>query len=322
MFFRAAVASALLIAFGTLAHADPDWPKQQVTFIVPFSAGGSTDVLARVVAQAMQAKFGQPFIVQNRAGAGGAIGSVAVAKSAPDGYTILVGTGGSHVTTPLTAKIKSFDPEKDFVPVSLIAAIPNLLVVHPSIPAKTLPELITYLKANPDKVSYGSSGTGTGSHLAVELFQKATGTKMTHIPFRSTGDNANSLAGGHTQLAMDHISILLPHAQSGTVRAIAVTSKERLPGAPEIPTVDETIKDFEIIAWIGMLAPTGTPRPIVEKLAAEVRRIVETPEVAANLKAVGAIALPTPTEKFAAYVDRERKMWREVIRDLGMEGTQ
>jgi tripartite-type tricarboxylate transporter receptor subunit TctC len=288
--------------------------------VVPFAAGGSTDVIARLVAQHMQAKFGQPFVVLNKSGAGGSVGAAAVAKAAPDGYTILVGTGGSQVTGPLTVKNVPFDPERDFVPVSMIAAAPFLLVVHPSIPATTLPELIAYLKANPDKVTYGSAGSGTGSHLVVELFQKATGTKMTHVPFRNTADNANALAGGHVQLAMDVISILLPQAQSGSLRAIAVTSKDRIPGAPEIPTVAETINGFEIVAWVGMLAPAGTPRPVVDLLAAEVKRIVQTPEVADNLRAVGAIAMPVPTEQFDAFVKRERGTWRDLISGLKLEG--
>ena len=318
---------AVLFAAMLLAHAPAQtqptqgsaaWPQQQVTVVVPFAAGGSTDVIARLVAQHMQAKFGQPFVVLNKSGAGGSVGAAAVAKAAPDGYTILVGTGGSQVTGPLTVKNVPFDPERDFVPVSMIAAAPFLLVVHPSIPATTLPELIDYLKANPDKVTYGSAGSGTGSHLVVELFQKATGTKMTHVPFRNTADNANALAGGHVQLAMDVISILLPQAQSGSLRAIAVTSKERVASALEIPTVAETINGFDIVAWVGMFAPAGAPRPVVDLLAAEVKRIVDTPEVADNLRAVGAIAVPVPTERFDAFVKRERGTWRDLISGLAL----
>jgi len=318
---------AVLFAAMLFAHAPAQtqatpgsaaWPQQQVTVVVPFAAGGSTDVIARLVAQHMQAKLGQTFVVLNKSGAGGSVGAAAVAKSAPDGYTILVGTGGSQVTGPLTIKNVPFDPEKDLVPVSMIAAAPFLLVVNPSIPATTLPELIAYLKANPDKVTYGSAGSGTGSHLVVELFQKATGTKMTHVPFRNTADNANALAGGHVQLAMDVISILLPQAQSGSLRAIAVTSKERVASAPEIPTVAETINGFDIVAWVGMFAPAGTPRPIVDLLAAEVKRIVDTPEVADNLRAVGAIAMPVPTERFDAFVKRERGTWRDLIGGLAL----
>jgi tripartite-type tricarboxylate transporter receptor subunit TctC len=320
---RRVVASVCALAFLTMTgvRAEDKWPSQQVNIIVPFSAGGSTDILARVVAQHLQAKFGQPFIVQNKSGAGGGIGSAAVAKAQPDGYTLLIGTGGSQVTGPLTAKNSPFDPEKDLIPVVLLAKLPSLLVVHPDIPARTVPELVAYLKANAGKVSYGSSGTGTASHLAVELFKTATGTQMTHVPFRSTGDNANSLAGGHVQLAMDIISVLLPQAKAGTVRAIAVTSRERVASAPDIPTVGEAISGFEVVAWIGMMAPAGTPRPIVDTLAREVKRILALPEVAANLDSAGGVAAATTPEELGAFLKDERDRWEGVIKALGLLGS-
>jgi tripartite-type tricarboxylate transporter receptor subunit TctC len=205
--------------------------------------------------------------------------------------------------------------------VALIAKLPSLLVVHPGIPAKTLPELIAYLKANPDKISYGSSGTGTASHLQVELFKSETGTQMTHVPFRGTGDNAGSLAGGHVQLAMDTISVLLPLARTGTIRAIAVTSRERVASAPDIPTVGETVKGFEVVPWVGMFAPAGTPHAIVETLAAEVKRIVALPDVATNLESVGAVAAPSRPEEFAAFLKDERVRWEGVIKGLGLLGS-
>jgi tripartite-type tricarboxylate transporter receptor subunit TctC len=303
----------------TTARAD-EWPSQQVNIVVPFSAGGSTDILARVVAQHLQAKLGQPFVVQNKSGAGGGIGSAAVAKAAPDGYTLLIGTGGSQVTGPLTAKNSPFDPA-ELIPVTLIAKLPSLLVVHPGIPAKAVPELVAYLKANPDKVSYGSSGTGTASHLAVELFKSATGVQMTHVPFRSTGDNANNLTGGHVQLAMDIISVLLPQAKAGTMRAIAVTGRDRVASAPDIPTVGETLKGFEVVAWIGMMAPVGTPRPIVDRLAGEVRRILALPDVKTNLDSVGGVAATTSPEEFGAFLKEERERWEGVIKGLGLLGS-
>jgi tripartite-type tricarboxylate transporter receptor subunit TctC len=315
-----AAIGALLLAATVGAHADDAWPSQQVNIVVPFSAGGSTDILARVLAQHMQEKLGQPFIVQNKSGAGGGIGSAAVAKAEPDGYTLLVGTGGSQITGPLTAKASPFDPA-DLIPVALVAKLPSLMVVHPGIPAKTVPELVAYLKANPDKVSYGSSGTGTASHLQVELFKSETGTQMTHVPYRGTGDNANSLAGGHVQLAMDTISVLLPLARAGTMRAIAVTSRERVASAPDIPTVGESVKSFEVVPWVGMYAPVGTPRPVVEKLAAEVKRIVALPDVATNLESVGAVAAASTPEEFGAFLKEERVRWESVIRRLGLLGS-
>ena len=313
----------LLIHFAAIALASvaparaADWPSKQVSIIVPFSAGGSTDILARVVAQHLQMKLGQTFIVENKSGASGAIGGAAVAKAEPDGYTLLVGTGGSQVTGPLTMKASPFDPA-GLVPVALIAKLPGLIVVNPGLPVHTVPELIDYLKANPDKVSYGSSGTGTTTHLGIELFKSATGTRATHVPFRGAGDNANAIAGGHVQLAMDIISVLLPQARAGTMRAIAVTSRERVASAPDIPTVGETLKDFEVVAWVGMMAPVGTPRPVIETLAAEVRRTVALPDVKANLDAVGGVAAATTPEEFGAFLKEERARWEVVIKGLGL----
>ena len=306
-----------IVLGGVLAARADQWPSHQVTIIVPFSAGGSTDLLARVIAQHLQEKFGQSFIVENKSGASGAIGSAAVAKAEPDGYTLLIGTGGSQVTGPLTMKDSPFDPA-ELIPVALIAKLPGLIVVHPSIPARTVPELIAYLKANPDKLSYGSSGTGTTTHLGMELFKAETGTRITHVPFRGAGDNANAVAGGHVQLAMDIISVLLPQARAGTIRAIAVTSRERLASAPDIPTVSETLKDFEVVAWIGMMAPAQTPRLIVDKLAGEVARILARPDVKANLDAVGGVGAATTPDQFGAFLTDEHARWEVVIKGLGL----
>lgn len=306
-----------LVPGAVSATTADQWPAHQVTIIVPFSAGGSTDLLARVIAQHLQEKFGQSFIVENKSGASGAIGSAVVAKAEPDGYTLLIGTGGSQVTGPLTMKDSPFDPA-ELIPVALIAKLPALIVVHPSIPAHTVPELIAYLKANPDKLSYGSSGTGTTTHLGMELFKVETGTRITHVPFRGAGDNANAVAGGHVQLAMDIISVLLPQARAGNVRAIAVTSRERLASAPDIPTVSETLKDFEVVAWIGMMAPAQTPRPIVDKLAGEVARILARPDVKANLDAVGGVAAATTPDQFGAFLSDEHARWEVVIKGLGL----
>ena len=310
--------ACLAIALAAAAPARAaEWPAKQVSIIVPFSAGGSTDILARVVAQHLQIRFGKTFIVENKSGASGAIGSAAVAKAEPDGYTLLVGTGGSQVTSPLTMKASLFDPA-ELVPVALIAKLPGLIVVNPDVPAHTVPELIAYLQANPDKLSYGSSGTGTTTHLGIELFKAETGTRMTHVPFRGAGDNANAIAGGHVQLAMDIISVLLPQARAGTMRAIAVTSRERVASAPDIPTVGETLKGFEVVAWVGMMAPAGTPRPVVETLATEVKRIVALPEVKASLDAVGGVAAATTPGDFGTFLKEERARWEVVIKGLGL----
>lgn len=300
---------------------DRNYPQKQITLIVPFSAGGSTDVIARILARHMQEDFGQPVIVENRSGAGGGIGSALAARAEKDGYTLLVATGGSHVTGPLAATTKSFDPNKDFMPISLIATVPNLLVVHKSVPANSVAELIAYLRANPDKISFGSAGTGTASHLGLEIFQKMTNTKMTHVPFRSTGDNANALLGGHVQLAMDIIGVMLPQTQQndGTLRPLAVTSRTRSDTAPEIPPISDTIKDFEIISWIGMFSPSGTPQPIVNRLNEEVKRILETPDAMASFKLMASTPSYTSSADFSAFLANERALWEPVIKNLDIQ---
>jgi tripartite-type tricarboxylate transporter receptor subunit TctC len=312
-----AAAAAALVAAMVPATAQDKWPERQVNVIVPFTAGGTTDMFGRIFAQHMQAKFGPPFIVENRAGAGGNIGTSAVAKAAPDGYTILIGTVSTHAINPFLYTRLPHNTEKDFQPVSLIARLPNILVVHPRIAAKTLPELIDYVKANPGKLSYGSSGAGTSTHLASELFQMTTGTKMTHVPYRSSGDVMNSIAGGHIDLTFDNMTLAWPQAQAGTVRAIAVTSLERSPTAPDVPAVSETLKGFEATSWHGVFVPAATPRPIVDKINAEVRRIFELPEVKARLVEIGAVPSPMTPDEFSAFIKAERDKWQDVVKTSG-----
>jgi tripartite-type tricarboxylate transporter receptor subunit TctC len=321
--FLAAVGVAWLGFAGAAQAQDPaQWPQKQVNVIVPFGAGGTTDMFARIFAQAMQEKHGQSFVVENRAGAGGNIGAAAVAKASKDGYTLLVGTVSTHAINPFLYKNTGSDTEKDFQPVTLIARLPNLLVVNPKIPAKTVGEVVEYIKQNPGKLNYGSSGAGTSTHLASELFQMMTQTKMNHVPYRSSGDVMNNLMGGHIDLAFDNMTLAWPQAQSGTVRAIAVTSGERSPTAPDVPTVAETLKGFQATSWHGLWVPAGTPRPIVDKLAAEVKRIFEEPATAAKLKEVGAVASPMSPEQFAAFIGDERKKWQEVVKAAGLENAQ
>lgn len=309
-----AISAALLAGLlGITSTQAQEWPQKQVTIVVPFSAGGTTDMFARILASGLQQKFGTPFIVENRAGAGGNIGALAVARAAKDGYTLLVGTVSTHAINPFIYKNLQHDTEKDFQPVSLIARLPNMLVVHPRITAKTVAELVDHLKQNAGKLSYGSSGVGTSTHLASELFQIKTGTKMVHVPYRSSGDVMNALMGGHIDLAFDNITLAWPQAKAGTMRAIAVTSTERSASAPEVPTVTETIAGFDATSWHGLFAPAGTPTPVVEKLAAEVKRIFQSPEVQKNLAEVGAVPSPMTPAEFTAFITAERKKWQEVV---------
>jgi tripartite-type tricarboxylate transporter receptor subunit TctC len=321
MRFLSCAAAAALIAVAGPAQAQDKWPERQVNVIVPFTAGGTTDMFARILAQHMQAKFGPPFVVENRAGAAGNVGSTAVARAPKDGYTILVGTVSTHAINPFLYKNLQHDVEKDFQPVSLIARLPNLLVVHPRIPAKNVAELIEHLKANPGKLSYGSSGAGTSTHLASELFQMTTGTKMTHVPFRSSGDVMNSINGGHIDLTFDNMTLAWPQAQAGTVRALAVSSLARSPTAPDVPAVSETLKGFDATSWHGVFVPAGTPRPVVDKLNAEIRRILELPEVQSKLKEVGAVPSPMSPEEFAAFIKAERDKWSDVVKTAGVSAN-
>ena len=312
-----------VLACVTLALAAParaqTWPQRPVTIVVPFSAGGTTDMFARMLAQGLQQKYGTPFVVDNRPGAGGNVGAAAVARAAKDGNTLLVGTVSTHAINPFIYKNLTFDADKDFQPVSLIARLPNMLVVSQKLPARTVAELIDHLKKNEGKLSYGSSGAGTSTHLAAELFQLKTGTKMVHVPYRSSGDVMNALVGGHIDLAFDNITLAWPQVKAGTMRALAVTSPQPSPTAPEIPPVAATLPDFDATSWHGVFAPAQTPRPIVDALAAEVKRIFEAPERQKSLLEVGAVAAPMTPEEFGAFIAGERRKWQEVVQAAGVE---
>jgi tripartite-type tricarboxylate transporter receptor subunit TctC len=301
------------------AVAQDAWPSRQVTLVVPFSAGGSADLIARLVAQHLQAKFGAPFVVENKGGAGGSLGAGYAAKAAPDGYTLFVGTVSTNAINPFLYGNLPFNVERDFQPISRIVQLPNLMFVRSSLPVKNVPELIEYLKANEGKVSHGSSGHGTSSHLSAVLFQIASGTKMIHVPFRSTTEELNSMMGGHIDVAIDSMTTAWPHAQSGTVRAIGVTTPQRSPAAPDVPAIGETLKGYEATGWQGLFAPAGTPRPIVDKIAVEVKRIFDTPDVAESLRKLGGEPSPTTPDEFAEFTRSERAKWQQVVKASGVK---
>jgi tripartite-type tricarboxylate transporter receptor subunit TctC len=301
------------------AFAQDAWPSRQVTLVVPFTAVGTTDMFGRILAQYMQAKFGPPFVVENRAGAGGNVGTLGVARAPGDGYTLLVGTVSTHAINPFLYRNLQHDTEKDFQPVSLIARLPNMLVVHPKIAATTTAEFIAFAKANPGKLSYGSSGAGTSTHLAAELFQTLTGTTMTHVPYRSSGDVMNNLAGGHIDLAFDNMTLAWPQAQAGTIRALGVTSAQRSPAAPQIPAIAEALPGFEATSWHGLFVPASTPKPVVDALAAEVKRILDLPEVQKKLSDVGAVPSANMPAEFKAFIATERDKWEKVVKASGVK---
>ncbi len=315
-------AAALVIACG-LALTAPvraqDWPQRQVTIVVPFGAGGSADLLARILATHMQAKFGSPVVVENRGGAGGSIGTAFVAKATPDGHTLLLGTVSSiAVNAALYSKLP-FDVERDLQPISQLVSFPNLLVVDPKLPIKDIPQLIAYLKANEGKINYGSSGIGTSSHLSVVMFERAIGTRMTHLPFRSTGEVVNSMLGSNIQLAIDSMTTIWPLAESGKVRALGVSTPRRSATAPNVPAIGETVPGYEAIAWQGLFAPAGVPRPVVDKIGAEVKRIWALPEVIASLKGLGADPIVSTADEFSAFTRAERVKWSEVVKAAGVK---
>jgi tripartite-type tricarboxylate transporter receptor subunit TctC len=314
--FAAALAA---FAFAAPAARAQDWPQRQVTIVVPFSAGGTTDMFARILAQGLQQKFGTPFVVENRAGAGGNLGAAMVARAPKDGYTLLVGTVSTHAINPFIYKNLAHDTEKDFQPISLNARLPNMLVVNTKIPANTVAELIEHLKKNPGKLSYGSSGAGTSTHLAAELFQLKTGTKMVHVPYRSSADVMNALVGGHIDLAFDNITLAWPQVKAGTMRALAVTSTQPSATAPGVPPVAATLPGFDATSWHGAFAPAGAPRPVVEALATEVKRMFSSPEVQKSLFEVGAVPSPMTPGEFAEFIAAERGKWQEVVRAAGVE---
>jgi tripartite-type tricarboxylate transporter receptor subunit TctC len=314
---RGIFAAAVFIAVAGAAHGQDSWPQRPVTLVVPFGAGGSADLTARIISPHLQARFGVAFVIDNKGGAGGSIGAGLVAKAPADGYTLLIGTISTNAINAALYTRLAYDLDRDFQAVSLLVRFPNLLFVNPKLPARSVSELIAYLKANPGKINYGSSGNGTSSHLSVVMFALATGTEMTHIPFRSTGEVVNSMIGGHIDLAIDSMTTTLPQAQSGTVRGLAVTTPQRSASAPDLPTIGETLPGYEATAWQGLFAPAGTPRPIVDRLAAEVKRILEMPMVVASLTAVGAEPAPLPPEAFAAFARAERAKWKEVVRISG-----
>ncbi len=316
---RVLLAAALLLLTAlTAVRADDTWPARTVTVVVPFGAGGTTDLFGRMLTQGLQAKYGTPFVVENRAGAGGNIGAAAVARAKKDGYTLLVGTVSTQAINPFIYTNMPLDAEKDLQPVSLIARLPNILVVNPKLPVKTVAELVAYMKANPGKLTYGSSGVGTSTHLAAELFQIETGTRMVHIPYRSSGEVMNNLIGGHVDLAFDNITLAWPHVQAGTLRALAVTSTARSAIAPDVPTMADTLPGFEATSWHGLFAPAGTPPELVDTLAAEVKRIFTAPDTQKALNDIGAVPSPMTPDEFTTFIAGERKKWEKVVKEAGV----
>lgn len=308
------LAGTLALSLGTSALAQ-SYPNKPIRLVVTFPSGGAPDILARLFSE--KAQLGQPVVVDNKPGAGGNIGADFVAKSAGDGYTLVLGTVGTHSINGSLYEKMPYDMVKNFSPVSLIASAPNLLVVNNNVPVKTVPEFVAYLKANPDKLSFGSPGVGTSVHVSGELFKSMTGTSMTHVPYKGRQYAIPDLVGGSIQLMFDNMPSALPMAREGKIRAIAVTTAKRSAAAPEIPTIAESIPGFEATTWFAMFAPAGTPKAVVDRLNAEVLRVFRLPEVGERLKTLGLEPVLSSPEELAAYQSSEIAKWTKVVKESG-----
>ena len=312
-------ACALLAVFALAAHAQAPYPNHPVRIVVPFPAGGTTDIIARAVAQRLTEATGQSFVVENRAGAAGNIGAELVAKSPPDGYTMLMGTVGTHaINSSLYAKMP-YDHVKDFVPVILVAGVPNVLEINPSVPVNSVQELIAYAKANPGKLNFASSGSGTSIHLSAEMFKVMTGVQMAHVPYKGSAPALADLMGGQVQLMFDNLPSSLALIKAGKLKPLAVTSLTRSSALPDVPTIAESgLPGFEASSWFGLLAPAGTPKEVVAKINGEVAKWLATPDAKEKLAAQGAIASAALTpEDFARHITAETAKWAKVVKDSG-----
>lgn len=313
------LAVALPAAVAVAQSSVPNYPNKPIRIVVPQSAGGSTDLTARLIAQKLSGALGQTVIVDNRPGAGSILGTDLVAKATPDGYTLLV-VASSITINPSLHKNLPFDPIRDLAPVTQLSAFPNMLVVHPSFPVKTVRDLIALAKSKPGQINYGSSGTGTGTHLSAELFKYMTGVDMVHVPYKGGGPAVIALISGQVQLNFATIPSVLPHVRSGKLRAVAVTTIKRSPAAPQVPTIAESgVPGYDHGPWNGMLAPAKTPKAIIARLNTEVARIVHLPEAAGVLIHDGAEPVGNTSEEFAAVIRTETAKWAKVIKAAGIK---
>jgi tripartite-type tricarboxylate transporter receptor subunit TctC len=307
----------LLAAFASPVFAQTDWPARPVTLINPFAAASAVDVVARLVAQRMTQNTGKSFLVENRTGASGNIGTEAAAKAKPDGYTFLVGSPGTMAINPYLFKKLPYDAEKDFVAVTTLASFPQVLIVNPKVPAQTLPELIAWVKANPGKTNHASSGSGSTAHLVMELIKADAGLQITHVPFRGGSPATQAVIAGDVQMGVEGLPSLPAHLKAGTVRAIAVTSLARAPSLPNVPAVSETIKDFDASAWIILFAPAGTPGAIVERMAQEAGKAIQDPEVKGRLADIGASGVGGTPAQTAAFHRKEMAKFKRAVEISG-----
>jgi tripartite-type tricarboxylate transporter receptor subunit TctC len=307
------------------AQAQGSWPTKPVRIVVPFAPGGTTDILARATAAELSKAFGQPFVVDNRAGAGGNIGTEVVAKAAPDGYTLLMGTVGTHGINKALYDKLAFDPVKDFAPVTLVAGVPNVMVMNAdkarALGITNVQQFIAYAKAHPGKLNMASSGNGTSIHMAGELFKAMTGSYMVHFPYRGSGPALMDMVGGNMDVMFDNLPSAMQQIKAGKLTALAVTSAERSAALPDVPTVEQAggpaLKGFEASSWFGLLAPAGTPPDIVNAIQREVAKALASPAVKEKLLAQGAVPSGNTPQEFAKLIDSELKKWASVVKTSG-----
>ncbi len=319
----AALAAGMLCVTAAPAGAQASWPTRTVRIVVPFAAGGTTDILARAVAPELTKAFGQQFVVDNRTGAGGNVGAEIVAHAPPDGYTLLMGTVGTHgINRALYSKLP-YDPIKDFAPITMVAGVPNVMVMQTekarALGINNVADFIKYAKANPGKLNMASSGNGTSIHLAGELFKSMSGTYMVHFPYRGSGPAIIDMVGGTMDVMFDNLPASLPQIKAGKLKALAVTSRQRSAVLPDVPTIEEAagLKGYEATSWFGLLAPAGTPPEIVNRIQQEVAKSLSTPAIKERMLAQGAIPSGNTPAEFARLIDSEHKKWAQVVKVSG-----
>ena len=311
---------AVLFAAWLVPLQAQGYPARPIRIIVPVATGGIADYYSRVIGSKLHETWGQPVLVENRAGGGGNIGSDIVAKAPPDGYTMVMGFIGSHAVNPFLFRNMPYDPQRDFVPVAMVIEAEGLLAVHPSVPVNSVAELLALARAQPGKLSYASGGIGTSSHLAGELFKSMTGADIVHIPYKGNAPAIADLIGGQTQLTFATMPTVLPHVRAGKLRGLAVIGATRSAALPQLPTIAESgVPGFSVNNWIGLFAPAGTPNEIVRKVNAEVMRIMRLPEVARRMDVEGERFTPNTPEEFAAFIRSEVAKWGKVVKDAGLK---
>jgi tripartite-type tricarboxylate transporter receptor subunit TctC len=312
-------AVAIAVCLAALALSRPasaeDWPTRSVTLIVPFAPGGTTDIVARIIGQALSARLGQSVVVENVGGAGGTLGANQAAKAAPDGYTIFMATI-AHTMAPGIYKSLPYDFEKDFDPITVIAYVPNIVIVHPAVPAKTIGELLAYIRANPGKVNYGSAGIGSTEHMSGELMAAMANLKMVHVPYKGGAPMMADLIAGHIEMSIETSGSATPHIKAGSVRALAVSTAKRSPAFPDLPTVAEAgLTGYDVKTWYGLLAPHGTPAAVRDRLYQELAEILKSPDIKARLADIGAEPGGETPDAFTGFIKSETDKWIKLAKD-------